>query len=173
MTAIYKALLVVFLQTLILLSLQGKLLYDRATRPRVWVRTGNYDPELPIRGRYITLRLQVQAPWFTPGPQDNARDNVRLSVENGQLVATRSDEDTGLSISHWAGLRGRNADNAAPQAVYLDQIVDFFVPEHAIVPQTNATQEVWAEVTIPRKGRPRPIQLALKRGTEWRPLDLR
>ena len=34
-------------------------------------------------------------------------------------------------------------------------------------------QELWAEVTVPRKGPPRPIQLAIKNGTDWRPLNLR
>ena len=38
-------------------SLGAKLLFDRATRPRVWMVAAPYDPSLPIRGRYVRLRL--------------------------------------------------------------------------------------------------------------------
>jgi hypothetical protein len=52
--------------------------------------------------------------------------------------------------------------------------VDFFIAEHAELPRLNrATDELWAEVTVPRKGPPRPIQLAIKRGSEWIPLNYR
>ena len=59
MKTIYKGLAVAVIQILIVLSVGGKLLYDRATKPRVWVRTASIDPDLPIRGRYLTLNLEV------------------------------------------------------------------------------------------------------------------
>jgi len=34
-------------------SLGAKLLYDRATRSRVWALAAPYDPSLPIRERYV------------------------------------------------------------------------------------------------------------------------
>src|SRR5438477_6275149 len=43
-------------------SLGAKLLVDRATCPRVWSRAVPVDPNLPIRGRYVSLRLMP-----TPG----------------------------------------------------------------------------------------------------------
>lgn len=57
MNHLRKGLIVALLHVLIVLSLGGKLLYDRATRPRVWARTGSIDPDMPIRGRYFTLNL--------------------------------------------------------------------------------------------------------------------
>jgi hypothetical protein len=166
MTGWTKGLAVGLLHVLIVTSLGGKLLYDRAHRPRVWVRTGWVDPDMPIRGRYFTLRLQVQAPWFKSGPNGYARDDVGLAVENQLLVAYKSDRDTGVSISTWSGVR-------EPGVIYLDQPVDFFIPEHAEIPRVRSGEELWAEVTIPKKGPPRPIQLALKRGAEWTPLNYR
>jgi len=171
MTAISKGIAVAILHVLIVLSLGGKLLYDRAHRPRVWVRTGSIDPDLPIRGRYVALRLQVEAPWFSPN-ENYSWTAVTLEAENGNLVARKSDAGTGLSISSWRNPRSLSP-NPRPGPVFLDESVLFFLPEHASFPTIHQGEELWAEVTIPKKGPPRPIQLALKRGTEWKPLTYR
>jgi hypothetical protein len=160
MTHIAKAIAVALVQVLIVLSLGGKLLYDRGHRPRVWVRTSWIDPELPIRGRYFTLNLPVDAPWFTP----STNSSVTLGVDHGRLAAYRADANTGLSISSWASREG---------PPYLDQPVTFFVAERADFPTLERGDEIWAEVTVPRSGPPRPIQLALKRGGDWKPLSYR
>src|SRR5689334_17961281 len=60
MRLLYKGLILAGLQALMVLSLTGKLLYDRATCPRVWVRTAPWDPSLPIRGRYLSLQLMPE-----------------------------------------------------------------------------------------------------------------
>src|SRR5215467_411295 len=111
MSTLSKGIAVAVLHLLIVLSLGGKLLYDRAYRPRVWVRTGSVDPDLPIRGRYFTLRLEVKAPWFSPGNQYQ-EDEVRLSVQDGELVASRTDSPTGLTLTSWRQARwtGSNAN---------------------------------------------------------------
>ena len=51
---------------LLISSLGGKLLLDRATRPRVWMVAAPYDPSLPIRGRYVRLRLVRNADQSAP-----------------------------------------------------------------------------------------------------------
>lgn len=65
MTRARRGLMLAAIQCLLVLSLSGKLLYDRSTRPRVWVKTAPWDPSLPLRGRYLALRLtpEVGAPW--------------------------------------------------------------------------------------------------------------
>ncbi len=82
-------------------SLGVKLLADRATCPRVWVRTAPVDPNLPIRGRYVRLGLEVErfasmdavsadraGPGGGPaGRSWNVPIPVRLSVRDGQLFA--------------------------------------------------------------------------------------
>lgn len=125
MTLLQKGLLLAAVQCLMVLSLTGKLLYDRATCPRVWVRTAPWDPSLPIRGRYLALQLVPEpgAPYFTETNQ---------------------------------------------------QRVLFFVPEHSLPFETpragSNAPEVWAEVTVPRKGPPRPIRLGLKKSGNMEPV---
>jgi hypothetical protein len=52
-----KGLLLCGIHIALLAAIGGKFLIDRATLPRVWVLVGSYDPDLPIRGRYVSLRL--------------------------------------------------------------------------------------------------------------------
>ena len=126
MTLARKGLILAAFQCVLVLSVTGKLLYDRETCPRVWVRTERWDPNLPIRGRYLTLTL---------APEWGAR--------------------------FYAETRG--------------QRVLFFVPEHRL-PQEHlwgtGGSQLWAEVTIPRKGPPRPIHLAVKEAGQMRILDI-
>jgi hypothetical protein len=176
MKPLYKGLAVAFLHILIVLSLGGKLLYDRAHRPRVWVRAASIDPNLPIRGRYFTLNLEVHSTDFKPEPtprtfnyaQPYNPGYVELAVENGQLVAHKSDHPTEMTINYWSQQHSRGGD-----VFPLSSPTLFFVPEHAAAPSPGAGGALWAEVTVPRKGPPRPIQLAIKRGQEWIPLTYR
>jgi len=162
---------------LLVSSLGAKLYYDRATRPRVWVETTPYDPDLPIRGRYVSLRLRVDAPGievpteapaaafgFSTGP------TVTLSVEGDRLVARPAggeDQDDEPSV-RFVPLGG------SPVPV-LRQPVAFFIPEHVEDPSRRPPGEtLWVEVTLPRKGPPRPIRLGVRRGeglVEPLPLD--
>ena len=73
MTTLQKGLVLAGLQCAMVLSLTGKLLYDRATCPPVWVQTERWDPNLPLRGRYLSLRLL---------PQAGAQYNDRLDHQN-------------------------------------------------------------------------------------------
>ena len=113
MTPLVKGLLVAVAHIAIVCSLGGKLLYDRATRPRQWVHVLPYDPDSPLRGRYVRLRIE-----------------------------------------------GSN------------QPIAFFIPEHIPDPSIRAAgEELWAEVTLPRKGPPRPIRLAVKKDGVLTPLQ--
>ena len=112
MTRLTKGLLVAGLHAALTVSLGVKLLIDRATRPRVWVHVLPVDPDSPLRGRYVRLRV--------------ANTNEPLA---------------------------------------------FFIPEHVPDPSFRAPgEELWAEVTLPRKGPPRPIRLAVKKDGVLTPL---
>ncbi len=174
MKTLQKGLAIAIIHVLIVLSVGGKLLYDRAHRPRVWVRTGSVDPDLPIRGRYFTLSLEVHSADIKAGPQGRPvfkspqtydPGYVELAVENGQLIAHKADRPTGMTINSWSRQANRGDD-----VFLLSSPVVFFIPEHADVPRLGAGGELWAEVTVPKKGPPRPIQLAIKRGIQWTPL---
>lgn len=163
MNSFTKGAAVALLHILIVASIGGKFLYDRHHYPRVWVKTASLDPDMPVRGRYLTLQLVVDAPWFNPERMYN-RTEVRLSVENGRLAASKADSPTGLEIDYRPNWRNDERT--------LFPSVPFFIPEHAEISLGRPGQELWAEVTVPRKGPPRPIQLAIKNGNDWRPLNL-
>jgi hypothetical protein len=113
MTPLVKGLVVAALHVAIVSSLGVKLLVDRATRPRTWVHVMPVDPELPLRGRYVRLRIE-----------------------------------------------GR------------PEQIAFFIPEHVPDPSVRPPgEELWAEVTIPRKGPPRPIRLGVKKNGVLTPLQ--
>ena len=113
MTALTKGVIVAAVHVAMVASLGAKLLIDRATRPRTWVHVRPVDPDSPLRGRYVRLR-----------------------------IAGRSEQ------------------------------LAFFIPEHVPDPSIRPEgEELWAEVTLPRKGPPRPIRLAVKKDGVLTPLQ--
>jgi hypothetical protein len=160
-----KGLVLAALQVLLVASLGAKLKWDRAHLPRVWVKAAAVDPALPIRGRYLAVRLAVQVP--NPPTQVRDRDpffGAVLSARSGQLVAEPSPTTTYSGI--WVTRPARSADFAIQQPVL------FFLPEHAADPMAAARNgELWAEVTVPDSGLPRPIRLAIKRGETFTPIE--
>lgn len=149
----------------ILGALGAKLLADRARLPRGWARTVPYDPDLPIRGRYVRLRLEV--PLESPPTATTRGDTrtVRLSVRENRLVAAL--DSAGPAVVRFDSVPGGfRASLAAPVA--------FFIPEDAADPSLRPTgEELWAEVTVPRRGPPRPIRLGVWRDGRLAPLELR
>lgn len=174
MSTTKKGVLLGVVELLIVLSLGGKLLYDRMTRPRVWVLAATYDPELPIRGRYLGERLQFAVEGFTyEAPQNrNMRDwfaNRRwayLEVRDGRLIGKAQGKGPG----GWVYLH-RNADGSV--VAFSEQPVLVFIPEKAVVPALQRGEEMWVEVKIPKKGPPRPIRVGTKKGGVLTPLELR
>ncbi|HTX77209.1 MAG TPA: hypothetical protein VMD29_13450 [Terracidiphilus sp.] len=180
------ALLVV--QLAIPASIGAKYLYQRWRCPSVWTRAAAYDPELPMRGRYLSLQVEVdgcqstlpthaaaQFPRNPDGTIASPRFAIRrqaefpatLEVKDNRLLAMRlPDEDgprKGQMVTAWAG--------SPCEAMRLVQPVNFYLAEHA--PSLLALkpgEELWIEVTVPPKGPPRPIQLAVKRDAVWRPV---
>ncbi len=167
----HKGLLLAGMQLAIVLSLGAKLLYDRATRPRVWARTENFDPDLPIRGRYLALRLQVVPEGFTyqASQQPNVGDwwsNRQwgyLSSRNSQLIATAQGSGSGM----WIHIQ-RNSDGTL--SARTEEPVLVFVPETFQMPAAHTGDEFWVELTLPVKGPPRPIRLAIKNAGGFTPL---
>lgn len=193
-----NGLIVVVLHLALVSSLAGKYLYERATRPRVWVESVNYDPTLPVRGRYLSLRLKVDAPGVFKAPpleEDKAlvsakRKNppcanqemddemggryrysrqseaVRLEAENGHLVA-KADSRSDV-YAEW------ERDSKGVVTIEVSQPVAFFISEHAFTPASlRKGEQLWAEVTVPKKGPPRPVRLGIRQANgEIKPLSL-
>ena len=142
-----------------------KLLADRAQLPRAWARTLPYDPSLPIRGRYVRLRLEVPLDSGLESTSRGQPTGVRLEARDGRL---RGVPDTGAQ-------RTIMIDSAQGDLrAALVQPVAFFIPEHVPDPSLRgAGEELWVEVTLPRKGPPRPIRLGVRRDGTIAPLHLR
>ncbi len=158
MRPIYRGLLVALLQCAIVLSMTAKYQWDRDRLPRVWARVSPVDPNAPLRGRYLMLRLQV-AMDNEPGDVQH----VRLSVQNGQLTAT-PDEKAALTVGG-----GKNQAGAR----VLSEPVSFFLPDTAKDSRLNFGEELWVEVSVPYNALPRPIRLGIKKDGVLTPLDLR
>jgi GDYXXLXY protein len=160
-TALARGAILGAVQVAMVLSLGAKLLIDRSTMPRVWVRTAPYDPNLPIRGRYVSLRVAAEPRGFSSGVVYGA---AQLSVEDGKLVAHPTEENNGTMVTI----------SGTPSLAMLSEPVAYFIPEHAQDPSWRPRgEELWVEVTVPSKGPPRPIRLGVKKDGVLTPLDLR
>ena len=159
MKPLYRGIAVALLHCLIVLGVAGKYAVDRERLPRVWARTAPADPSLPVRGRYVSLRLEVSAP-----PEAGFRwRSTHLSVEDGQLVGTPAPFGTGMTIWRVGG---------GPWVI--DDPVAFFIPEQVSDPSHRPLgEELWVEVSVPRQGPPRPLRLGVKKDGVLTPLDLR
>src|SRR6266481_1232122 len=91
-----KGITLAVLQLALVASLGAKYAIDRVRFPRVWAETMAYDPDLPIRGRYLNVRLRVDADRLYAGtelPKGNVvnfwsdQRDVYLHGEGGRLVA--------------------------------------------------------------------------------------
>jgi len=171
-------------------AIAGKYLYQRWRCPRAWTRAAAYDPDLVMRGRYLSLQLTVDGCQSTLPSASQARFPrdingaavsgpyavqasqrvdflAQLNVQGGKLEAIRIPDGDKAG----AGLMISAVPGAPCDQMRLNQPVDLYIAEHAKNPvPVKAGQELWIEVTLPPKGPPRPIQLALKQNGVWTPL---
>lgn len=178
------------LQLMIVSTVAAKYLYERVTCPRVWTRAAAYDPQLVMRGRYLSLQLSVDGCGSTlPSAKDAQvpRDingvpvgkdfsirsantvwfQAKLAIKDHKLIALRVPEsDTSMPTQTVAAWPGAPCDQ-----LNLSDPVDFYIPDNATDPtRLKPGQQLWIEVTLPPKGPPRPLQLALKDNGAWTPL---
>jgi len=168
MRPVTRGLLVALLQVLIVAAVGGKLLYDRQVLPKVWVRTAGVDPELPIRGRYVSLRLVVQADGLELSA-GSSRERyqvhpVKLAIVDGALHAVAlADRDGSYPLE---SMVQQLATPAGPVWA-LVQPIAFYLPEDAPDPSRLAAGEtLWAEVTVPAEGPPRPLRLEVRQAQQ-------
>jgi hypothetical protein len=113
----------------------------------------------------VSLQLAVKARGISetkPGPGWQPPQGVVLKVEDGRLVADPKPEERGYDNS---APHLRYIERQGGKLVVLDKPVPFFIPEHIPDPSRRAPgEELWVEVTIPKKGPPRPIRLGVRKG---------
>ena len=166
MTPLVRGLVIAVVQVLIMGAVGGKLLYDRRTLPSAWVPTTGVDPMLPIRGRYVSLYLVVEvANPPDAGDLDTwTRLPAELAVQDGRLRATVLERPRdGLVDFERRALR--RLETPAGAAWVVADPVAFFLPEEGPDPSALPPGQVlWAQVTVPRDGAPRPISLEVRAG---------
>ncbi len=184
------SLALLIIQLALVSTIAAKYLYQRWTCPRVWARAAAFDPQSPMRGRYLALQLIVDGCQSTLPSAKNAtfpRD-VNGAVEPGQYILRPNDVEFRANLKagnnailavRIEGTEDPNAGEAVVGAagspcnqVQLESSTDFFISDTAQSPlPLKPGQELWIEVTVPPKGPPRPIQMALKDNGAWKPLN--
>ncbi len=186
------AIALIVIQLALVSAFAARYLYQRWTCPLAWTRAVGADPEASAHGRYLSLQLTVDGCQSTlpsaklatfprdvngavkPGPfvlrsqsSQPAYFNAYLKVVNNKLVAVRvegqEDATAGEGIT---AMPGTSCDQMS-----LDAPVDFLLAKHTYSPlPLKPGQELWVEVTVPPKGPPQPVQVALKQDGVWKPL---
>jgi len=177
-------------QLALISTVAAKYLYERSTLPRVWTQTVANDATLTMRGRYLRLHLTVDGcqstlpsaklAEFPRDPSGAVRKgdyalrtgepwafDARLKVDGDKLIAVRPEgsEETRGTVSVVT------APGSPCDQMRLERAVDFYIPESAQSPlPLKPGQELWVEVTVPAKGAPRPLQLAVMENGQWKPL---
>lgn len=193
MNGLRKGLLLGSLHLVIVLSLGGKLLVDRATRPRVWLKAAPVDPSLPIRGRYVSLRVEVPVtgidlPPVPPRPKtlkdtdpwpprwETHPIRVELIPSAAGLMARKAPPGSEAEEAYLGNAFLPESVRTLLRdqwTVTLREPLAFFLPEQVPDPSRRAAgEELWVEVTLPKKGPLRPIRLGVKQAGVLRPLDL-
>lgn len=162
MNAFTKGLIIAAVQLLLVAGIGVKFLLDRTHYPRVWVQTAPFDPDLPIRGRYVRLAAIVEHEGSPPAAVGRP---VRLEARDDKLVAIADIEG-----KHWLGERTCGDRHCW----ILAQPLAYFIPERIADPSVRRPgEELWVEVTVPPEGPPRPIRLGVKTNGNLEPLALR
>lgn len=167
MSPFMKGLVIAVIHLCLVSTLGAKLLYDRRTLPKIWIRTIPYDPDLPIRGRYVRLQLVVE-PHGLEGPRPyqkwQSSQAAVLRIEGDRLVAA------GKQQVHSDGsprLHVRYREIGEEWVAALSEPVAYFIPEGIADPSLRPPgEQLWVEATIPKKGMPRPIRLGVRKGSE-------
>jgi hypothetical protein len=174
MKALRPGLILLCVQLLLLLSVAGNYLYERETRPRIWTRATQFDPALPLRGRYLALHLELDA-CDLPREAGNSfldfyrrpipgRWNVSLLASNGKVVP-KLDASSRLTLTL--------AKNQPCDRATLNNQELLFIPDRAQLPfPLKPGEELWLEVTLPSSGPPRPLQIAISNAKGFHPLKL-
>ena len=111
------------------------------------------DPVRVCSGRPVALA------WFSPDCKHHSK------AKGGAVasLAARHDE----SIQDVLLRNNQDCSNA-----FLLEPINFYLPSGAKSPFPLAKgSELWVEVTVPPKGPPRPLNLALSNNGQWQPLS--
>jgi len=186
------SLVVLGIQLALVSSIAAKYLYQRNTCPRVWTRAVAFDPEMVMRGRYLSVQLKIDACGIVlpiAKEQTNTSYDRRVAFDvdgdgtyQTQLPVMVAVKDRKLVAERIANaphehknqdLIMNRGDACGDAALWAP--VNFYLSEKARSPfPLSKGEALWVEVTVPTVGPPRPLGLAVKDGDGgWRPLEYR
>jgi hypothetical protein len=151
-------LLLAVLQVGLVAAVGGQALLERHLRPRHWVRAAAAEPDLPLRGRYLSLRFELPlAGEAPPAPEPGRGALLWIRVREGAqgpVAQFRAAQDEARNAPGQELAWVRQRDGVWVAELY--RAAPFFIPG----PDPGWLAEpLWVEVTVPRKGPLRPIRL--------------
>jgi len=151
-----KGMLLALAHVVLLFAIGAKMLYDRNSLPRAWIKTMPIDPNMPIRGRYLSLTLAVEGAEYQSGTP------VDFHVEGDQV-----------KIGPAEGYNANYVTRTSGDYALISPPVAFFISDKAEDPSRHLLpgQELWVEATIPPHGHPRPIRLGIKHNGVLTPIN--
>ena len=162
MKPLTKAIVVALIHAAIVCSLGAKLLYDRQTCPRAWFRATKYDPNLPIRGRYLSLQLQVKDP-LTPEEVEKKYKN-QLGVVRGRTAAPAFPRFPGFGPE----CGSIDVSSGKPVAVFDSSASTYDCPHQTLIRQQTGNEvilRVVEPVLFLYPARPESTRSCQRRGT--------
>jgi hypothetical protein len=191
MTQAKRGVILLAVQWALVLTTTGKYLWERHTRPQVWTRVELFNErELAFtardpHNRYMAVQLLANACTLPPHAVEMEsdvdvlaenqgiykqhpvrKDLVRVVVVDGKLTLVEADGiHTGDKQELYWDLRKPCTEARLPDNI------QFYVPSSDAMPtKLRPGETVWALVTVPKQGPPRPIELALSDATGFHPL---
>lgn len=140
------------LHVLLATTVTAKLFYDRETLPRAWAKVWLPKGSLQMRERYAQIDLVIDT--------DVESARVALFAEGGQLHGRRA--ENGRGVGYIFSVQGTKI---------LNERVSLYFPRSLDPAFPLPGEELWVEVSVPKKGLPRPIRLGVKKDGVLTPLD--
>jgi hypothetical protein len=193
MRMVARGFVLLAVQAALVAGTAGKYLWERHTRPMVWVKTSPFvdqevlHPSQEVTDRYLPLQLSVDVCGLPPKPPEDETDYskptdsqgsnflkyparkgaVRTVAKEGRLVAV----DAGGAFTHNSQEFLWDMRKPCKEARLLD-IVKFYVPKGVDLPERlKPGESLWALVTVPAEGPLRPLELAVSNATGFHPLE--
>jgi len=184
MSARKAGLAVLAVQVALVLSVGAKYAWERHHCPMVWARAQQYDPDQPLRGRYLAISLYADACGLPAEPRKiHVTGEVERRYTSLEALEWRVVPAEGIT-GDLAAVEVEETRPGPSQQLMLDKGMpceyarlsgtsDYFIPEHAKSPfPLQKGQELWALVTVPPSGPVRPVKLAVSDSSGFHVLNL-
>jgi hypothetical protein len=191
MTQAKRGAILLVVQCALVLTTAGKYLWERHTRPEVWTRVELFnEQELSFtardpHNRYMRAQLLADACTLPPRAGEKEADINVMEENRGIYRSHQVRKDLVHTVARNGKLTLVEAEGIHTpdkQELYWDlrkpctearlpENIQFYVPSSDAMPtKLQPGQTVWALVTVPAQGPPRPLELAISDASGFHPL---